>query len=53
MVVGSNRGVEVRDQLVAFTNNETREAPSNLVMNYTLQASQMALDLATQSNPMA
>jgi len=27
MVVGSNRGVEVRDQLVAFTNNKTREAP--------------------------
>jgi hypothetical protein len=34
-VVGSNGGVEIRVQLVAFTNNKTREAPSNLVMKHT------------------
>ncbi len=28
MVVGSNVGVGVKDQLVAFTNNKIRKAPS-------------------------
>jgi hypothetical protein len=35
MVVGSNGGVGIRDQLVVFTNNKTKEAPSNLVMKHT------------------